>query len=733
MSTNYRMNVIWSSQGAQLQRDINTFLGSFGQVDRQSQRSARNLSLWGQQMRALGTTLRYALAGAVVYSVATAVNSLGEFEAELGQIGALLSKFDSQGQFKGISLDLDKLGTSALQTSNKFGLAVDQVQQFQRAFVSSGSEFSGQRKEVDAFTKSMAELQVAAGGELDPLKMAASLSALIRGSGTRRPSTEAPKLTSELFEVLKKSPVLFGADISRDIGRLMAAKVASNMTTEQVLAVYGLASAKGGSPAVIGRGVTQLLAASLVNPKSKDQKAAFQEIVGTSDPTTLRNMGGFRVLTKLLNAAMKVPIGNASALRDDTLTDPEALAQAGAKGINLTLLNKAIGRQESVRQLLNLVSILQDTPGALDKFVKELQDAGKQTRITKEADIANQRRWYQQMRTAQQNLGVSLVRGAEPVLKPLAGLVSRISGGAVSHPEAALGVVGGLGAASLAAKLGLAGALAGRIRLPGRLGRIGGRALGAAGGPVLASEVGAGLGAFQATGMSAGPGVQGAGSRGNPFWVVVDPLSWYLPGAPSGTGGMGGAGVATRGGGGGLSGFLRRQGGRIAGGLGAGAAGAAGRAGFGALGLGALAAADVVAILSMAGDSEQRHSPLLLSRRQQHQYPFLSRLIGNIDKRKFSQGTREQLTKFATGDISAAHFERWLRVMALRNAQGKGQQVDIDGQAILKISIDVPDDVKRLLKISSPQGVPISLWTQGAPQHRGKNKSNRRVADKPRG
>jgi hypothetical protein len=135
----------------------------------------------------------------------------------------------------------------------------------------------------------------------------------------------------------------------------------------------------------------------------------------------------------------------------------------------------------------------------------------------------------------------------------------------------------------------------------------------------------------------------------------------------------------------------------------------------------------------MAGDAEQRHSPLALTGGQQRRYPFLNRLIGNIDKRKFSQGTREQLTKFATGDISAAHFERWLRVMALRNAQGKGQQVDVDGQAILKISIDLPDDVKRLLKISSPQGVPISLWTQGAPQHRGKNKSNRRVADKPRG
>jgi hypothetical protein len=128
------MNVIWTSHGAQLQRDINSFLGQFNQVGGQMDRQSRKMSLWGQQMRALGTTIRYALAGATVYAVASAVSSLGEFENKLGVIDSLAAKMSRGGKLEGLGKGIEGVGDYALKMSNKFGIAVDDIQQHMIAF-----------------------------------------------------------------------------------------------------------------------------------------------------------------------------------------------------------------------------------------------------------------------------------------------------------------------------------------------------------------------------------------------------------------------------------------------------------------------------------------------------------------------------------------------------------------------------------------------------------------------
>src|SRR6266498_482143 len=136
MSSTYRMNVIWASQGAQLQRDLQGILGTLGTMERGVGSSQRQMSLWGQQMRAIGTTIRYAFAGALVYSVAAAVNSLGDFDARLGEIDSLAARIGQGGRLEGLGDQLGGVGDKALEVSNKIGVSVDQIQQHMIAFYS---------------------------------------------------------------------------------------------------------------------------------------------------------------------------------------------------------------------------------------------------------------------------------------------------------------------------------------------------------------------------------------------------------------------------------------------------------------------------------------------------------------------------------------------------------------------------------------------------------------------
>lgn len=717
MSSTYRMNVIWSSQGAGLQRDINTFLGGMGQVERQSFRSTRGLSMWGMQMRALGTTIRYALAGSVIYSLVGAINTLGEFETKLGQIDALVGRMDAKGHLRGMGDDLDRLAESALKTSNKFGIAATDVQEYYRAFASAGfaPEIARNRKEMESFGTAISEFQVAAGTEIDPLRISSALSAMLR-QGNQRPSDAARRYTSELYEVLKISPVLYGADIQRDLGRLMMARQATRMTPEQILSIYATASIMGGSPAVIGRGVAQLLTASLIAPKGVKQKAAFQQIVGTSDPNALRAMGGGEVLARILRASMGTRIANPTALGSEALTDQEALAQAGVSGINVTLLSKLFGRVESVRIMLSLISAMQKYPDILNKNTKLIEEAGKSESIVRASNLANEKRWYLQLRTAQQNLSMSVMRGMEPVLRPVSRGIKWLSDRAAGHPYAALGVVGGSAAAATAMKFAFAGgigSIGGRLaqRFP-MFGRAAERAPLAA----AAAMIGAGAGAFT---------TEGRGTRGEPIWVMIDPFSWFLPGAPYGPG-MAGPGQDRRDK---AESFFGRRWAEITGGSVWAASrfprfARTGLRGAGYLTAEAPALSDVIKMLS----GEDVFPNWQAAPNDPRRYPFLSRLYRVRQSRyghRLSRGTEQMITRFEEGDISAGHFERWLRVMALRNAQGRGAAVDVDGEAVLKVEIGLTPEIKRLLDISAPAGVPVSLWTQGKPQHRGKNKTNR--------
>lgn len=728
MSSDYRLNLIWTSHGSQLRADIERNMAGLTGFDRQIQQHNRNLGLWGQQMRAMGTTLRYALAGATVYSIAGAVGGLGQFLDRLGEIDALAAQMDSNGRLVSLGRNLNALGDTAIQLSNKWGIAVDDIEQHMARFYSSFTPKGNQQRGVEqaiGWADQMSTLTMALGSEAgDPTALSGGVAGFIQGMGpsaVNNPVAAARRLSSIIAEVIAKTPNILGTDIARDIGRLGGAQVSLRMTPEQIFSVYGTAARAGGSSAVIGRGITQLLTAELVNPQTDKQKQAFRKMGLPADPGSLREMGGWKILTHLLGRFDR-PDPRAQAALSGIDDPQEALAASGIPKKSVNTLFEMFGRMESARQFMNLLAV--GGKDALQDFIDGMKDATDSNRAKQMADIRNEQRAYQQLSQVTKNVGLTIARGYDPFTRPAAVQINRagrwVSG---QDPRVVAGVATGGAATAVAARLifgmgltGLAGKGLGKIPgVGGMMNKMGlGKLLGRAPQLSAAALVGSGLGAFQAT----GEGAQRSGSRSNPYWVVVDPLSWFMPGAPSGMGG--GKDDKTpntfK-----VPGWLK----------GAGAMGALRVSGVGALAATPAIAAYEVKKHNDAFDRRQRYDP----QRQRALTYALQTDAGAFratgDERRILNLYRAKKINAPQADARLRQLEDFQRMFGGGGGGGKGgaQALTIEGGTTIRF-VSTPA-LDKLLKISEREPfMPVKLVTVGQggnrPSFRGQKKTQRR-------
>jgi hypothetical protein len=484
---------------------VTRFGSGLGTMNRNAQQSNRFL-------QAMSTTLRYAFAGRVIYGIQNAVNNLAEFKTQLGEIDALAGRIDQQGKFHGLGGQLDELGKQALLMSNRFGIAVPEVESYMQRFYTSfkpkGSA-QQQAKEMTDFVNAHLELVTMLGGRGgDPNVLAGGLAGLIRSmpGGEKQAGKNAQILSNYFAKIITGSPNLTGQDIATSAGRLASAKVLSGMSIRDVLSVYGLAAQTGGSSAVITRGVTQLLGSSLLHPTKPESLSTYRMAGLPTDPNALRDLGGTNVLEKLIQFAN--PTGQKGAVNK----------------INLNAIYSMFSRQESVRQFVSLLA--NGGVPALKNFQKSLDDTAKNNVVHQRAQARLDQSLLIRMRVATSNFGLSLVQGADPVLEyGLARPLIYASNLAIRHPkitQAAVGTGLTIGAVAALRRLGAFNKLGG-------LGRFGKFISGASdleraaiGGAIAKEEL-----------PSAIAGTAGDGSRASPFWVVIAPLSWQL-GQPGG-------------------------------------------------------------------------------------------------------------------------------------------------------------------------------------------------------
>lgn len=662
-------------------------MGGITRVGSGFRSGTRDGGLFANQLKAIGTTARYWLAGQLVFGISNSIRSLGEFKTQLGEIDALAAASASKGGgLQGLGDQLNDVGSQALLLSNKFGIAVPEVEQYmQRFYTSFRPHGTAQQNlnEMNKFVQAHLALVTMLGSRAgDPNLLAGGLAALVHSmpGGDKAAGANAEILSNYFARIITTSPNLSGQDIANAAGRLASAKTLSGMSMPQLLGAFGLAAQTGGSPAVIIRGMTQLLGQSLMHPTKPESLKAYQAAGLPTDPNALHALGGEAVLERLVTFAGAGKRGK------------------GQKNLNLDMIYNAFSRQESVRQFVNILA--NGGVPALQSFQKSLEGAAKTNLAGKAADIRLRQSTIMRMGVARGNLGMSLVGGADwPIEHFIADPIIGASNFAARHRTTTQAIVGGalgLGAANALRRLGAFKGL-------GRFGKIG-RAIGG----ISSIEQAAISGAISKEELPAAiSGGKTDGSRGNPFWVIISPLSWSL-GTPGGAFAPG-PNLPTPGG----KGIFGKIGGAVRKwGSGAAAAGwGVGR--VAAFGLGTVAAGAAEAILipfTMAGDTEQgqnRKGPFSVSRKQL--------MSGQTAGQIF--GPNNAAAVFAA--LSAAH----MKTNDLR-------RIDIAGEAKGEFTVKLVDEHGNVVSVQEKKGVPVKLWsakqfptTGGKPgQHNGKGK-----------
>lgn len=529
MATRRRVEFELVGHAGNIEAVLNQLNRGITQTQRGARTTNRELGMMDRNLMAIGTTARYAFAGGIVFGITGAIRRLTDFQNRLGEVAGLAGRLNAQtGVYQGPSNQfLERVGDEAILASNRVGVATEDIQSYMTRFFSAFdvNAMGGDQKlaQLRGFVDQVAGLQALLGPEAgDPQQLAGGIAGLVRqiDPQQRNIAGTTARVSNLISLLLAQTPNITGRDISRDIGRVGATMNIANMTPEQAFAVWAVAGRAGGSASVIGRGVSQLLGSSLLHPNTPAQRQAFAQVGLPTDPTALRNMGGFQVLQRMLHAVAphgaRINRTTANMLNSEDVTDEDAVgALAGRNtGVNLTLLYQLLGRQESVRQFVNLIG--QDGVTALRRYIQLQNRATDSGAAAERIHAAVERRILQRAATAASNIPLQLIRQVRwPLEHAVAPAAIRTSDEMARHPRATQVVEATLGAA-----LGIYGArrLLSRFRGGGITG-----ATGAAAGAAITAE--------QLSNLVGGG--QADGSRDNPYWVMISPASWSI-GQPGG-------------------------------------------------------------------------------------------------------------------------------------------------------------------------------------------------------
>lgn len=684
------------------------------------------------QLRAIGTTARYALAGQLVFGITGAISKLSQFQVQLGNIQTVATQLGGQEGLKNIG----SLGDSLIDISTK---TITPVQTLTDTVTKLYSSISSpvNTKTIEDLTELLAKTarvsQVANPGDL--------VSSLIGGvnayglpSGSGKLQGSVLTLANQFKRVLQASINVTGEDYSTYAGNLYKSAAQDKLTPAQTGALVIQASQFGGSASSIVQNLSQMLV-YLKNPKTKVNQAAYR--AAGIDPNNVSSMNGYDVITKLINHAIKLGgvKGAKSMTSDDiqNLPNGTTLAGMGISGAGAKFIEQAFGRIQSQRTLVTLVNAQMKKP--LDDWVKYVQSGGDGA---KEIDKSFQRFADQAPLSAFSNaLGNATLHLTKDFATYTLNPAARVGNKAVTalgdHKDArvALEALAGTMLAGRALKSifpnsGIIGSLAGKKGI-GRLifGKVGSKAGGLAGTAIEGEE---------AANIASGGAVDG--TRSNPFWVVISPWSWQFGNQGPGGIGFGPSGptpntgdhllndLKKAGGGAALAAGLRTVGLRGALVVGGTALDAA------TVGLGAYKYFSNPGKKIMVPGGDKLSSGASWAWAAEHPVGDVQKTLGDI----FGHGNGG-ISFDAVTAVKSNHLFDGLNLnqnqgnsllYALSHLGGPSahnvkQLVEVAGQAQGEFKIQMVDANGNVIKTVTEKGVPVKIWTKaGHPQAQGK-------------
>lgn len=479
---------------------------------------ARQIGLMEQQMRAFGTTVRYALAGTAVFGVTSLIGKLNQLQQQLGLISAIAPTAGVDFSQKG------SLGDFLNQVERAAVDARTPVSELNNSVINFLSTVQNAPKDeiVDIVSRIGITAKLSQTPTEDLTKAVTTLN-IAAGRTNNLKTTNA--LLREWFHLISTVPggIAAAPQIAQQLGPLAAVSLRQGrMTPEQMFTIATGSLRFGATPSTALRG-SQYFLQSLFQPQSKQARQALSAAGFT--PQRLQQEGGARFVIDYLNyvkglgANMNRRQITAFGNRVDLDPDTEAALQPNENIPGITpqaqqFLKNSIGRIHGIRTALTLLSQL-DRTGQVSSltdlakvFDKLNHNVGKDANELNAAiDRFRNQTPLMAAAIALDTLRTQAETAFAPILNPVGRSIGRLGEAAARHPDTTRHVI--QGAAIGAAALGM-------MRLLG-----GGRILGGGGIRGLFSRGGQGIITAKAIEDLSKGGVGRGESPANPIYVTV--------------------------------------------------------------------------------------------------------------------------------------------------------------------------------------------------------------------
>ena len=439
MIVNHQIVTTYLARGGQAVAEMGKISSGYMNMGRQARGMGREVSLAERQMRAFGTTLRYAFAGSVIFGITSMVGKLNELQQQMGLIAAIAGPAGVNFGTSGLSRLQDELAAKSVDARTNISDMNNSVINFLSTVQGADpNEISGivanigiaaklSQTPTEELTKTVTTLNIAAGRN-NNLK---TINSLLR----------------EWFSLISRAPggIAAAPQIAQQLGPLMSVAQMGQMSPEQMFGFTQGALRFGATPSVALRGTQYFLQSLFKSPSVKG--AAMMKASGLT-PELLDQVGGTEFARRYLAHVKKLgasptkggvrKFGAITDVMPDTEAvegDPFApnLDIPGLSPSAIKFLSTTLGRIHGIRTAL----VLLQNPKLIDRYIKGFTDL--QQGVGKDADQLKTAADKYRAQTPLQSAAIALDTLRVAVSRDLAGPLGYIGGGISSGAQALTG------------------------------------------------------------------------------------------------------------------------------------------------------------------------------------------------------------------------------------------------------------------------------------------------------
>lgn len=459
------------ARGNQAIASMGSVAQGFGQVGRVINETTRRSELLNSQFRAMGTTIRYAIAGGAVFGLTRMVTQLKDIQQQLGLMQAI-------GQPAGGGIfstqQITRLGNDLQGAAIRSLTPINEINDATINLLSTVQNVP--QNEIPSMIQNIAQGAKLAQTPVEDLTKA--ITTMNIAFGRPNNARTIAQFNRMWFSLIKEAPggVAAAPQIANQLPQLASmfalgqGPVSGAKSQQQMLSLVLGVLRTGTPPSTAVRGLTYL-AQSIIQPTGKARGALAG--IGIT-PQSIEREGVYANLMKLLNRITKLSPG--ARRRIGTMSDEslDAIDEAGGRlpGIpaaEMTRLRQMIPRIHGIRAAVILAGQLQGT-GQTKSLAEDLQlmDQAMNNHTDQAHDMARawsdfkKRSKLQEAATAIGTLKLQMAQALEPIINLAAKGISGVAGAAQHHRRftrdaVMLGALG-VGALGVGRFLGFGGA-----------------------------------------------------------------------------------------------------------------------------------------------------------------------------------------------------------------------------------------------------------------------------------